>query len=200
MFNKKNKKNNNLEVLETDLLRDEIDIEFNYKKDLTPGLILLGVALFILIESFIFLVLWEKKIELKNSHYLENEIALVRSEKTELSEQYSRSTQFKSQLSVVNNVFSRHIYWTNLFNFLEINTLKDNIYYQKFSGDISGKYILPTISNDVRAISFQSKQFSLSPLVFNSSVEGEEIVNNEDTGKTSINFNLNLNLDNKIFN
>ncbi len=195
-----NKKNNNLEVLETDLLRDEIDIEFDYKKDLTPGLILLGVALFIIIESFIFLVLWEKKIELKNSHYLENEITLVRSEIADLNEQYGRSTQFRSQLSVVNEAFSRHIYWTNLFNFLETNTLKNNIYYQKFSGDISGKYILPTTSNDVRAISFQSKHFSLSPLVSNVSVEGEEIINNESTGRTSINFNLNLDLDNKIFN
>lgn len=195
-----NKKNNNLEILETDLLRDEIDIEFDYKKDLTPGLILLGVALFIIIESFIFLVLWEKKIELKNSHYLENEITLVRSEIADLNEQYGRSTQFRSQLSVVNEAFSRHIYWTNLFNFLETNTLKNNIYYQKFSGDISGKYILPTTSNDVRAISFQSKHFSLSPLVSNVSVEGEEIINNESTGRTSINFNLNLDLDNKIFN
>jgi hypothetical protein len=199
MFNKKNKKNNNLDVLETDLLRDEIDIEFNYKKDLTPGLILLGVALFILIEAFVFLVLWEKKIELKNSHYLENEITLVRSEMAELNEQYSRSTQFRSQLSIVNEAFSRHIYWTNLFNFLETNTLKNNIYYQKFSGDISGKYILPAISNDVRAMSFQSKYLSLQPMVSNVSVEGEEIIN-DDNGKTLINFNLNLNLDNKIFN
>lgn len=199
MFNKKNKKNNNLDVLETDLLRDEIDIEFNYKKDLTPGLILLGVALFILIEAFVFLVLWEKKIELKNSHYLENEITLVRSEMAELNEQYNRSTQFRSQLSIVNEAFSRHIYWTNLFNFLETNTLKNNIYYQKFSGDISGKYILPAISNDVRAMSFQSKYLSLQPMVFNVSVEGEEIIN-DDNGKTLINFDLNLNLDNKIFN
>lgn len=200
MFNKKNKKNNNLEVLETDLLRDEIDIEFDYKKDLTPGLILLGVALFIIIEAFVFLVLWEKKIELKNSHYLEDEITVVRLEMAELSEQYNQSTQFRGQLSVVNEAFSRHIYWTNLFNFLEANTLKNNIYYQKFSGDISGKYILPTISNDVRAISFQSKHLLMSPLVSDVSVEGEEIVNDENTGKTSINFNLNLGLDNKIFN
>ncbi len=200
MFNKKNKENNNLEILETDLLRDEIDVEFDYKKDLTSGLILLGVALFIIIEAFVFLVLWEKKIELKNSHYLEDEITLVRSEMAELNEQYGKSTQFRNQLFLVNEAFSNHIYWTNLFSFLEKNTLKNNIYYQRFSGDVSGKYILPTISNDVRAISFQSKHFSSSPLVSGVSVEGEEIINNENTGKTSISFNLNLNLDNKIFN
>lgn len=200
MFNKKNKKNNNLEVLETNLLKDEVDIEFNYKKDLNPGLILLGIALVIIIEAFIFLILWENKIELKNSYYLESEIASLRAEKKDLNDQYNRSTQFKDQLFLVNNSFSKHIYWTGLFDFLENNTLKNNIYYKNFSGNISGKYILPTVSNDVRAMSFQSKYLSQSPLIKNVSVLNEEIINNEDNEQTLINFDLSLDLDNKIFN
>lgn len=200
MLNKKNKKNNNLEVLETNLLKDEVDIEFNYKKDLNPGLILLGIALAIIIEAFIFLILWENKIELKNSHYLESEIASLRTEKKDLNDQYIRSIQFRDQLSLVNDSFSKHIYWTSLFNFLETNTLKNNIYYKNFSGNISGKYILPTVSNDVRAMSFQSKYLSQSPLIKNVSVLNEEIINNKDNGQTLINFDLNLDLDNKIFN
>ncbi|HKM40601.1 MAG TPA: hypothetical protein VJZ99_01800, partial [Patescibacteria group bacterium] len=88
MFKRKNKDKSNLSLLETDLLRDEIEISFNYQKDLRMGLILLILAIIIIVESFIFLLLWEKKIKAKSLTYLESEITEIKNERRDLESQY----------------------------------------------------------------------------------------------------------------
>jgi hypothetical protein len=95
-------------------------------------------------------------------------------------------------------VLNKHVYWTKFFNFLEQNTLKNNIYYKNFKGDIYGQYVLPTVSNNVLATNFQSKIFSNNSLVSSTLISDEEI-NNEEINKTFINFNLNLGLNPNIF-
>ncbi len=198
-FFKKKKVIDNLDLLETNLIKDEIEIIYNWKKDLSIFFILFLLVAIFVAESYIFLFNWKKQKEIENSYYLETEIVDTKSQINNLKDQYITATEFKKRLELSSAVLSNHIYWTNFFNFLEKNTLKNNVYYRNFSGDIYGAYILPAVSNDVLAVNFQSKFFSNNSSIISSSISEEEIVNDEETGKTHINFNFNFNLNPKIF-
>jgi hypothetical protein len=198
-FFKKKKVVDNLDLLETNLIKDEIEIIYDWKKDLSIFFVLFLVVAVFVAESYIFLYNWKKQKEVENSYYLETEITATELKINSLKDQYAKAMEFKSRLELSSVVLSNHVYWTNFFNFLEKNTLKDNVYYRNFSGDVYGNYILPAVSNDVLAVNFQSKVFSDNPNIISSSINEEEIVNDENTGKTHINFNFNFNLNPKIF-
>ncbi len=196
---KKKKKVGHLGLLETNLIKDEIEIDFNWKKDLIIFCILLGIVAVFVIESYIVLTIWKNKKEIENSYYLEMEITQINSEINNLQSKYSEAVEFQNKLSLSSQVLNQHIYWTNFFSFLEKNTLKNNIYYKNFAGDIYGQYILPTVSNNVLATNFQSKTFSANSSVSSASISDEEIINEEGSDKTFVNFNLNLDLNPNIF-
>lgn len=196
-FSKKIK--NNLELLETDLLKDEVEIKFNWRKNLIMLAIMFFVALIIVIESCILLAWWGSRKSFDNSYYLENEINYVKNELVNMTPRYNEAMDFNKRLNASANALNRHIYWTNFFSMLEKNTLK-NVYYKNFSGDVKGKYILPAVSNDVLAISYQSKVFSANDKINSTSVSDENIQNIEEGKKTIIDFNFNLDLNTSIFN
>ena len=198
-FFKKKKVVDNLDLLETNLIKDEIEIIYNWKKDLSIFFVLFLIVAVFVAESYIFLYNWKKQKEIENSYYLQTEITATELKANNLKDQYIKAIEFKRRLELSSAVLNNHVYWTNFFNFLEKNTLKDNIYYRSFSGDVYGEYILPAVSNDVLAVNFQSKVFSDNPNINSSAINEEEIINDEDTGKTHINFNFNFNLNPKIF-
>lgn len=205
---KKKSQQDNLELLETDLIKDEVEIKFEWKKDLLSSFVLFIVAFIIILETYLFLSWWGEKRQAENSHYLEKEIVYIQDEIEKIREEYNISNNFKERLLVASNVLNGHIYWSNLFSYLEKNTLK-KIYYNSFSGNLSGEYILPATTEDVRAISFQSKILLSKPETVSSEVSDEQIIDNtsisEDgevvsDGKTKVNFNLKLILNKNILN
>jgi hypothetical protein len=190
---------NNLELLETDLIKGEVEVQFNWRKNLITFFILFFVALVIVVEACLFLTWWGNKKEATGLNYLQEEIAYVKKETAGLKAEYDQAMEFNKRLSLSAKTLNQHVYWTNFFALLEANTLK-NIYYRNFSGNIYGNYVLPALSDNVLAISYQSKIFSSSDVVASTSVSDENITNNEETGKTIIDFNFNLNLKKEIFN
>ncbi len=197
-FSKKN--NNILNVLETDLIKDEIDVQLHWKKDIVMFFILLFLVVIFSVEACFLLNRWGKDKELDYSNYLSQEITQVKQEIGQLKDEYNKAVAFNNQLKMSSSALNKHIYWSRFFYFLEKHTLKNNIYYKNFSGNISGVYILPAVTNDVLAINYQSGIYSSSPLVSSATASDEEIVNDEINKKTLINFNLNLTLNSQIFN
>ncbi|MDD3711465.1 MAG: hypothetical protein PHP37_02605 [Patescibacteria group bacterium] len=190
---------NNLELLETDLIKGEVEIQFNWRKNLITFFILFFVALVIVVEACLFLTWWGKQKESAGLNYLQEEIAYVKKESANLKVEYDKAMEFNKRLNLSSNTLKNHIYWTNFFSLLEANTLK-NVYYSSFSGNIYGNYILPAQSDNVLAISYQSKIFSSNDKVISTSISNENIVNDDENSKSIINFNFNLNLKKEIFN
>ena len=193
------KNSNNLELLETDLIKDQVDVKFNWKKEITVFLVLFFIAVVIVAEIFVFLSWWEGKNEIKNAGYLEKEIAYVQEEAETIKGDYELALEFNERLKISSRFLGSHIYWSKFFSFLESNTLKD-VYYQSFAGNINGEYVVPAVTNDVRAISFQSRSFIADSMVRSASVSDEEIISSTGVNKTIINFNLAFNLNPRIFN
>lgn len=207
-FKGKSKKKDNLELLETDLIKDEVEIKFEWKKDLVGAFVLFAVAFVLVVETYLFLSWWGQKREAENSHYLDNEIVYIREEIEKIRDDYNTSTYFQKRLVTASTVLNGHVYWNNFFAYLEQNTLK-KVYYNSFSGNLSGEYILPATTDDVRAISFQSKALLNNLQTISSEVSDEQIITGTKISeegemisdeKTHVNFNLKLILNKNILN
>lgn len=190
----------NLSLLETDLIKGEVQIKFEWSKHLIAFFALLLSSFVLIMEAYILLSWWEKDKSLENSYYLQDEILEINREKNNLEQRYSEVFDFKNRMSTSFSLLDKHVYWTNFFSFLEQNTLK-NVYFKKFSGDTGGNYILPAASDDVRAISYQSKYFSADRRSISVSISDEEIAEGGIGPESGfVNFNVNLSVDPKIFN
>jgi hypothetical protein len=198
-FSKKLK--NNLELLNTDLIKDEVEIRFDWSSNLASFLLLFILSFIIVAEASVIFKWWGQEREEVSSLYLEEEISYIKGEIEKIKPEYDQAVEFSDRLKLSTGALQRHIYWNNFFALLETNTLK-NIYYRNFSGNIYGKYVLPAVSNNVLAISYQSKVFSASDMVLDTSVSDESIINIEEEGQDSrsiINFNFNLDLNEMLF-
>lgn len=191
---------NHLQLLESDLIKDSVPVVFEFRRHLIAFFALLLISFVLIMEVYFLLSWWEKNRSLENSHYLQEDISLIAKEKKVLEQKYNEALNFKNKMNTSFSVLDRHVYWSNFFLFLEQNTLK-NVYYKSFSGDVSGNYILPAVTDDVRAISFQSKYFSADRRTSAVSISDEEIGEGGlSTDSGFVNFNINLNLSPDTFN
>lgn len=196
----KNKKIDHLQLLESDLIKDEVPVVFEFRKHLMAFFALLLVSFIFIMEFYFFLSWWESKKSEENSTYLQNEINEVISEKRELEDKYSLAVDFTRRMDVSFSVLDKHIYWSNFFLFLEDNTLK-NVYFKNFSGDIGGSYVLPAVTDDVRAVSYQSRYFSSDRRTNNVSISDEQIGEGGLSSSSGlVDFNINLTLNSRVFN
>ncbi|PKM91786.1 hypothetical protein CVU82_01090 [Candidatus Falkowbacteria bacterium HGW-Falkowbacteria-1] len=189
-----------LQLLESDLIKGEVPIVFEFRRHLIAFFALLLISFVLIMEVYFLLSWWEKNKSLENSYYLQDEISAVNREKKELEQEYNEAFNFKNKMNTSFSVLDDHVYWSNFFLFLEQNTLK-NVYFKNFSGDISGSYILPAVTDDVRAVSYQSKYFSADRRTSSVAISDEEIgVGGLSTESGFVNFNINLNLNPRTFN
>ena len=70
------------------------------------------------------------------------------------------------------------IYWSNFFSFLEKNTLP-NVFYQDFSGDTSGEYILKARTDNFDSMAKQLKVLRRAADVLEVDSEGGDMIKNE---------------------
>ena len=87
---------------------------------------------------------------------------------------------FRLRLMLVSELLNDHIYWSNFFSFLEKNTLP-NVFYQDFSGDTGGEYILKARTDNFDSMAKQLKVFRRSADVLEVDSEGGEMVKDEPT-------------------
>jgi hypothetical protein len=144
----------NPDVLDIDLIKDEVPVIFDKKKNLyTLGAFII-LSLFLVFEIYFFLYSWERQEIRKKAVALQEEAARLDQEISSFKAQAALATEFKNEINNASQVFNSHIYWTNLLSFLERNTLAD-VYYSGLTGDTSGTYLLHSWAKDFRAVSFQ---------------------------------------------
>ncbi len=199
MFQPKKRDDDNLKILEADLIKDQVEVKFDWAKNLKMFFIFFSLALIIVIEAYLILFWWGSQKVDESSYYLEREISVLSFEIEALNENYELARAFSDKMNLSFRFLDEHIYWTNFFSLLETRTLKNHVYYQKFSGDISGQYVLPAVTDDVRAINFQSRHLLDDPMVFSSAVDEEEIISDTAENRRFFNFKINLSLNKDIF-
>jgi hypothetical protein len=187
--------------LETNLIKDQIIVFFDWKKGVISLSIYILLTILVLGAAYIFLS-WQAGEKEKESQIFSQKFVDIDKEIKVVEQEVGDALIFKKKLGLVNSMLSQHIYWTNFFKFLEENTLAD-VYYLGFSGDNKGKYSLSVNAKDFYLIEAQVKKLLEDSRVIEASVS-EGVVSatgNQKVGETAgINFELKLTVDPSIFN
>ncbi len=168
-------------LTETNLASGRTTLYFNWSRFWLALIQWLVVTLFFIAISGSMLYLWQQK---------------QRRQSLEVSQRFGRIDQlislteneagnvldFRGRLIVVNDLLSKHVYWSNFFSFLEKNTLP-NVFYQDFSGDTSGEYLLKARTDSFDSMAKQIKVFRRAAEVIEVSSEGGEMIKVEEKNK-----------------
>lgn len=194
-------------LTETNLVDSRATLYFNWNKFwliLTQWLV---VTLFFLSLCGALLYLWQQR-QSKQAADVTQRFAKINQLINLTENEVSGVLDFRLRLIMVNEMLSKHIYWNNFFSFLEKNTLP-NVFYQDFSGDTKGDYILRAKTDSFDSMAKQIKVFRLSPDVLEVSSEGGEMVKNETPANASstdeitpgsqLNFSIRLKIKPELF-
>ena len=168
-----------------------------------------SLSVFVCILAYGFLLILEKDKINSNKYIFENLESIVVEIKKE--EGYAQDIlNFNDKLLAVDYLLKNHLYWTNFFKFLEDNTINE-VYYESFVGDTTGKYTVPAIAKDFNAISLQLKVLqNATDRVISVDSGGAETAKESiqptdansvasSTPNAKVNFLLNLNLNRSLF-
>ncbi len=189
-------------ILETNLIKDEIIVFFDWQKNVFYFLLFFISACLLVAGAYGVLSWREHRAE---AHYQEivNKSEGLDQQITSKKKEMADIFVFREKLKLASILLDQHIYWTPFFDFLEKNTLGD-VYYLGFAGDTEGEYVLPAVARDFGAIESQVKQLLNNKYVLKAEVEqGSTILQDFGEGTTSavgaVSFDLNLSVDPSIF-
>lgn len=148
----------NPEVLEVNLIKDEMEVDFEWNKKMLSLFLPLFVAGLFVAEIYFGLDWWQTQEEQK-AISLKNDYEIVSQNVKNIKAQAEEVMVFKDKLAVSQKMIDNHIYWTNFFTWLEKNTLSSVSYGSGFSGDITGAYNFGATTKNYSDISWQVKQF-----------------------------------------
>ncbi len=181
----------NPEVLESNLIKTEEDIIFDWGRNLGFLAVAVILSLAIIGLSYWTLGLWgEKKIE--QSTVSSREVKDLRNKVKVARENAQEAIEFRDKIKLINTMLDKHIYWSNFFDFLEKNTLKEVYYSGEFNGDIKGQYILSANTRKYELIEAQIEQFYKNPYVVSVETSGGKLFVDRENDVSSVQFDLNL--------
>jgi len=194
----KEKKWNNSNVLETNLIKNQIIVTFNFKKSIFNLLFFIIFSSSIIWGGYTLLVRWG------DSKVNYDQILLLKKINTKITiaeSEVVKILNFENKIALVNSILNKHIYWTNFFKFLEDNTLSNVYYKNDLSFDTSGKYTFNVSAEKFDTIEAQVKHFLANEYVVDASVSSGQVEGGkrEELANSSVSYNLELELKEKIF-
>ncbi len=183
--------------IKTNLIdNDDVATFIDWKSSLNIFISYFLVFLVLLSGTFAYLTFLEKEKEKKVGIY-DEDIQRTREQILIEEEKASDGLLFQKKIDALADVLDKHIYWSNLFAYIEKNTLED-INYDGFSGKLDGKYSLSGLADkSYFTAAEQIKLFKEDKLTDNAEVLELSLSKTDDIEK--INFNLNLSVDPEIF-
>jgi hypothetical protein len=194
-------------ILKTDLIKDEVTVFIDWKKNIKNLSANLAMAIIIIAIAFFGLELWGKS-SAQQVKTLDNEIKNLAQKINQSKAEIKEIDNFQKKLNLASKIIEKHIYWTNFFNFLEKDTLPSINFTGGFKGDTSGNYNFAAVAPSFNDLTDQVRVFkadtdnvltvdvskgALSGGTGNTQTAGQS------TNQTNIEFNLLLGVNPKIF-
>ncbi len=183
--------------VKANLIKDQGVLFFNWKQrmlTLALALVLSSLAIGLV---YVGLLVWQKERLRDNQATLANFDA-INTEITKNEREIDEIVVFNRKLDIVSFILTNHIYWTNFFTMLEEKTLKD-VYFNQFSGDLSGKYSVPAIARNLDAVSLQLEVFKAYTMIRSVQYSGGENIPATPEKEAALRFSLDLTVDPNIF-
>jgi hypothetical protein len=184
-------------VLGTNLIKGEVVSFFDWRKGLTILFYFLGLGVLVVGLTYGSLFIWENykkeqsQIITASAYELKQNILLIQKDLKDVS-------QLQKKLGLVERLLDRHIYWTNIFNFLEDNTLAE-VTYGNFNGSLDGQFNLPAKAKNFYVIAEQLKSFRKNEDVVSASTKGGNLAAGEEDEGSHIEFDLELTVSKDLF-
>lgn len=185
------------QILETNLIKNDIIIFYDWQKKIIILLIVVVLSCIMIGVAYFGLFWIEEKKEAEEQYIIKN-IEKVKDDIVIAEKNVSDALEFKKKLNQVSTLLDKHVYWSNFFAFLEKNTLSD-VNYISFSGDIKGNYGLPASAKSFNLIDAQVIQMLSDDHVIGASVREGSIDAEQKEKSAGVNFKINLSLNPKIF-
>jgi Tfp pilus assembly protein PilN len=187
----------NPKILDVNLVKDEVQVSFDWRKNLLVLALVLALAALFVGEIYFGLDQWEKQ-EALLTKTLEDQADYTNAEVSKLKKQIGAALVYKEKSAVFSGLLDNHVYWTNFFSWLEKNTLS-SVKYEQFSGGLDGLYTLSATAKTYADVSWQVRAFLKAPFVEKVQVVTAESTNTGQEGNSDLNFKITLKVKPEIF-
>jgi len=184
-------------VLETNLIKGEIVTFFDWHKQMVVLAMAILLPSFFIAAAYFGINAYEKQMLNKSEDRVANLNELNQKIKTEEAG-LEEATDFQNRLSLAAKVFSRHIYWTNFFKFLEDNTVK-KVYYSGFDGDTGGNYAFDALTKDYQSIVDELKLLKGNDKIVSAEAQGGETSEGSGLDESGVKFTLKFSVKKSLF-
>ncbi|MFA6307181.1 MAG: hypothetical protein WCV70_04395 [Patescibacteria group bacterium] len=184
-------------VLETNLIQGELVNFFDWRSKVAISLSAILAPIFIVGAVYYGLAFYQKSNQAKNLAQAEKFAQLeqdIGKEESSIKE----ILDFQSRLKIVTQIFKQHLYWTNFFNFLEDNMIKD-VYFKNFSGDTGGNYTMNATAVNYSNIPEQISVLKNNKKITSVEANGGDLATGDDKNESSVKFNLKFSVSKNIF-
>jgi len=188
-------------ILKTNLIKGEITTFIDWKKNIRTLVVDIALAFFMLGAFYFGLVSWELK-ALEQSQVLGGEISDLKLKITGIEKEVRTVDVFQEKLKYAKLLLDEHIYWNNIFSFLEKNLLKKVVIIGNFSGNLSGEFSFAAQADSFSTIAKQFKLLRLNKDVLEVDITGGTLTAVEDeegNRETVVDFKLGFRIDPLIF-
>ncbi len=183
--------------VKANLVKDQGVLFFNWRQrilSLSLSLVLCSLAIGLV---YVGLLIWQKE-RLNDSQSTLANFEAINIEVSKNEKEIEDIIAFNRKLDVASFILNNHVHWSNYFNFLENNTLKD-VYYQNFSGDLTGNYSIGAVAKNLDAVPLQLEVMKASSMTRSVQYTDANTVKAGPDLPETVNFNLELSIDPKIF-
>lgn len=195
-------------ILSTNLIKGESTLTYHWDKKLF--ILLINVFLVIVVIGLAYggLLYWEKVGKTANAQ-LDLRANDLKARIEGLKKEAKEINVFNKKIALAENLLDKHVYWNNLFEFLESNILSDVYLENTFSGGLDGEYVFRAYTKDLKTMLDQVnylRQEEKKDIIL--SVEMAKITTNDGTGnkevqiideKYKVSFDLILKINKNIF-
>lgn len=158
----------NPQILDLNLIKDELELSFDWRRG--SKLIVFSLLLFIFLLAELYWGLdWWAKDEQTRLNYVQQRIETVKQDSQALQVAAKDALSYQDRTKLVGDLLDNHIYWTGFFAWLEKNTLS-SVSFDGFSGSVDGVYNLSGRANSFAEVSWQVQQLLSDPLVLKAEV------------------------------
>ena len=159
----------NPKILEVNLIKDEVQVAFDWQKNMLMLLLVLIFGFLLLGEAYWLLSRWEE-IEQSRVNELTAYTDRLNAEVAKLKNDNADALSFQEKSAAFTELLNNHVYWTGLLDWLEKNTL-NTVRFSSFSGDLTGQYELQATADSYSTASWQARQLMGDPAVESVSIK-----------------------------
>ncbi len=190
-------------VLGTNLIKNEVAIYVDWKKNITTIVAFVFVFVVILSSSLYVVRVQEKKIE-ANGERLDQELANLNQQLVTNKNDIKEADLFRRKIGIAKYYLKNHIYWTKFFQYVEDYTLSNVSFGDVFSysGGLERSFIFSAKTDSYADIVNQLRVLRKSEYVISAESDSGSalIVDLESSNaKSVISFDVNFSVDGDIF-